>query len=118
VNTFAPDSSVHELHSAEEEKRIPEGGADKCRQEEMPPWHAACPSGDGDQVADHRDEAAEENGNGAAVPLEEFFGDLQIVLVEQKIFPHAEDQWSSAVVTHEIRDEGTEDRPEARDSYG
>src|SRR5665647_2695409 len=107
-----------QAHAAVEEKAVPQGGANESHQQKGQKRHPAHTGGDGDEMADHRDEAGRKDGE-YPLPLVEIpLGDFEVVPVEEEILADLEHQGLTAVIAHSVGGQRTDERAEAGGQQG
>src|SRR5512139_2954357 len=65
-------------------------------------------------MTDDRNEPTDKECSRSAPAMEEPLGEGEIVLVEEKIPAHPQDERFSPVISHEVRDQGTDQGAETR----
>ena len=98
-----------QLIAAPQEKRIPHCRADESVHTERQQPHSSQTSGNGNEVANHRNEPADKN-RPRTVSAEPPFGPLQVLVIQQEVAPHFKDDRSTAKVAHVVRNQRTDDR--------
>src|SRR5579863_816992 len=79
------------------QREAPRPGAEEGVEVELQPGHARDAGGQRDEGANYRQQAGDEDGNGAAV-REEAIGDVELAAAEKDVAAVALHQWASAVV--------------------
>jgi len=89
MSVFLHDPPVFlEAHPAVNQKHVPHGGPHQGVEEEGQEGHAGQARGQGDEVANHRNEPGNEDGL-APVALEKLAGPLQVMGIKEEIAPVA-----------------------------
>ena len=101
-----------QTHAAIEEKAVPQGGTDHRNQHKRDQRHLAHAGWYGDEMADHRDEPANKDGEHPLTLVEIPFGHFEVVPVEQEILADLEYQRFATVIAHPVGGERADERAE------
>ena len=113
---FVLRQEIGEIVAHADKKRVPEGGADSCVENECPDVHPCQSGGNGNELPSGREQAADESGN-VAIFSEQVFGIFHFLLVEKEHVPptavdEAVDDRPSELQRQVVVDDGSECRAE------